>query len=89
MQLKMFAAHQSKCFECRTSFVGLSKDVIRLWPVGDIIASDWLADVNWAVDRTYQENIKFCSTDCLVKYRTREALAEIDRLRHKNYGKRK
>lgn len=84
-QLRMFAASQLICLECRVPFVGLSKDVIKSWAEPAPFTSP--GSINWAVDRTYQENIHYCSVECLESAKRRAIQDEIARLRHKQYGR--
>lgn len=88
-QLKLFAAQQAKCWNCGDKFVPYSKESIRLWSDE---APDWLclpSDVNWAADRTYQENLRFCCTACMYDHYAKEELSGIRRETHKILGIRK
>jgi len=88
-QLKLLAPVQVKCLECHTSYVPYSKDLYRqqcVWIDND---GSWVAAQDWIADRSFQANMKFCNPKCMLTYETRKAEFEIDRLRHKNYGKRK
>lgn len=87
--MKLFAPIQAKCWECGVKFVPYSKESIRLWDVDDV---DWLAmpsSVNWAVDRTYQENLRFCSTACMYTKYAKDEIAGIKRSPRKHSGKHK
>jgi hypothetical protein len=63
-QLKMFAPSQQKCVFCQEKFVPIAVDVIRLWEQGFAEEHGLFEPVNWAVDRVYQENLKYCSPEC-------------------------
>jgi len=86
-QLKMLAPTQTKCLECGVVFIGLSKDITREWANGEFLGDEWLTARNWASDRVYQQNIRFCAADCAAKHFQREAMFEAERIRHKTHGK--
>jgi len=83
----MFARSQVNCLECRRTYVPLAKDIIRNWNREYLFEPDWLHDHEWAIDRVYQDNCKFCSPECLEKSHVRVIAFELERTRHKKYGK--
>jgi hypothetical protein len=88
-QLKFLAPVQVKCFECHVAYVPYSKDLYRqqcVWLDGK---EDWLSMQDWIADRSFQANMKFCSPKCKLDWDLRETEFELERHRHKNYGKRK
>jgi len=80
---------QTMCLECHTPYVPLAKDIIQDWNRQDNPSEDWLTDTAWAVDRVFQDHCKFCSPECLEKSHVRVIAFELDRIRYKNYGKRR
>jgi len=88
-QLKMLAPVQVRCLECRVSYVPYSKDLYReqfVWWMGE---GNWRELQQWAADRAFQSGMKFCCPNCQLTSDTRKESIEIERRRHKNYGKRK
>lgn len=88
-QLKMLAPSQHKCLFCGSQFVPYGKDMIRWWQV-ELSIDDWLFSAEWAVDRLYQDNTRYCSVECLDAARAREALAQLKTTNvYKRYGRSK
>jgi hypothetical protein len=86
-QLKLLAPIQVGCVECRQSFVPCSKDLIRSWEREFNRDAEWLHDIDWAIDRVYQDNLHYCSPECMEKSHVRQAVFELERTRHKSRGK--
>lgn len=64
-QAHMFASSQQHCLNCAQSFLPFSKDMIRVWDMDLQEEEDWLTSRNWAIDRLYQDNLKYCSPNCI------------------------
>jgi len=88
-QLKMFAPLQPICLECRCQFVPFHRDAILLWSQEEPLIDDWLSSTNWAADRVYQQNVRYCSAECAQTAYLRAAEFELEREKHKLYGKRR
>lgn len=87
-QLKLFAPVQGKCWHCGISFVPYAKESIALWHENDDAPIATKADENWATDRTYQENLRYCSTRCLYKKEAQDLAAGLKKPNRKPYHKR-
>lgn len=86
-QQTWLAPRQVKCLECGTTFVPVSKYTIRQLDKEDTVERDWLTSHEWAIDRVYQENLLFCTVECLEKSYLRQLSFEIERIQHKHSGK--